>query len=276
MASPSMVPDAPPCGRAPFPRSPAGVATPERDRRAMNIVERGVRRVDTYQQRHRQAAFVFGVVKKFGDDRAGSLAALIAYYGFLALFPLLLLLVTILGFALEHSPDLRHRVVDSALADFPIIGDQIARNVSSLRATGLGLVIGLIGLAWGSLGFTQAGQHAMAEVWNVRGVDRPGFFPRLARGASIIGVLGLGAIVTTIFSGFGVFNSTVPALRGLSMLLSVVLNVAISLAGFRLLTPKVVPTRELVPGAVLAGLAWSVLQLIGGYLASQRLEQARQ
>src|SRR5207245_10877373 len=73
--------------------------------------------------------------------------------------------------------------------------------------------------------------------------------------------------------GFSGCDSTVPALRGLSMLVSVLLNVVISLAGFRLLTPRAVPSRELVPGAVLAGLAWSVLQLLGGYLVSQRLQQ---
>jgi len=239
----------------------------------MNPAERVVRRVDAFQQGHRVPGFAFGVIKKFGDDRAGSLAALVAYYTFLAVFPLLLLLVTILGFFASHNSDFQHRLVDSTLAEFPIIGDQIARNVNSLQATGLGLVVALIGLAWGSLGFTQAGQHAMAEVWNVPGVDRPGFFPRLARGASIIGVLGLGAILTTIFSGFGVFNSTMPALRGLTLLVTVVLNVVISLAGFRLLTPRIIPSRDLVPGAVLTGLAWSVLQLIGGYLVSQRLQQ---
>jgi YihY family inner membrane protein len=239
----------------------------------MNPAERVVRRVDAFQQGHRVAGFAFGVVKKFGDDRAGSLAALLAYYTFIAVFPLLLLLVTILGLFASHNSDFQRRLVDSTLAEFPIIGDQIARNVNSLRATGLGLVISLIGLAWGSLGFTQAGQHAMAEVWNVPGVDRPGFFPRLARGASIIGVLGLGSIVTTIFSGFGFFNSTMPVFRGLTLLVTAVLNVAISLAGFRLLTPRVIPSRDLVPGAVLTGVSWSVLQLIGGYLVSQRLEQ---
>ena len=239
----------------------------------MNPVERVVRQVDAFQQRHRVTGFAFGVVKKFGDDRAGSLAALIAYYAFLAIFPLLLLLVTILGFVAQNNADFQHRLVDSALADFPIIGNQIAKNVKSLPASGFGLAISLIGLAWGSLGFTQAGQHAMAQVWNVPGVDRPGFLPRIGRGASIIGVLGLGAIATTILSGFGFFNSTAPALEGLSMLVTVLLNVAIALAGFRLLTPRSVPSRELLPGAVLAGLAWSVLQLIGGYLVSQRLQQ---
>lgn len=239
----------------------------------MNPVERVVRRVDAFQQRHRVTGFAFGVVKKFGDDRAGSLAALIAYYTFLALFPLLLLLVTILGFVAQNNADFQRRLVDSALSEFPIIGTQIARNVKSLRASGLGLVISLVGLAWGSLGFTQAGQHAMAQVWNVPGVHRPGFLPRLGRGVLIIGVLGVGAIATTILSGFGFFNSTAPPLEGLSMLVTVLLNVAIALAGFRLLTPRSVPSRELWPGAVLAGLAWSALQLIGGYLVSQRLQQ---
>ena len=239
----------------------------------MNPVERVVRRVDAFQQRHRVPGFAFGVVKKFGDDRAGSLAALMAYYGFLALFPLLLLFVTVLGFVAQHNADFQDRLVDSALAEFPIIGDQIARNVDSLRASGLGLAVGLLGLAWGSLGFTQAGQHAMAQVWNVPGVDRPGFFPRLARGASIIGVLGLGVVATTVISGFSVFDSSLPVLRALSLVVTAALNVAISLAAFRLLTPKAIASRHLVPGAVLFGLAWSVLQLFGSYLISQRLQQ---
>ena len=239
----------------------------------MNPAERLVRQVDAFQQRHRLPAFLFGVVKKFGDDRAGSLAALMAFYGFLALFPLLLLTVTILGFVAQHNPDFRHDLVDSALSEFPVIGDQIGRNVSSLRGTGLGLVVSLIGLAWGSLGFTQAGQHAMAQVWNVPGVHRPGFFPRLARGAAIIAVLGLGSVATTTLSGVGVFNSPNLALRGLTLIVTALLNVGISAAAFRLLTPRPILSRDLVPGAVLVGVAWTVLQLIGGYLINQRLQQ---
>lgn len=240
----------------------------------MNPAERLVRRVDAFQQRHRITGFVFGVVKKFGDDRAGSLAALMAYYGFLAIFPLLLLTVTILGFVAQHNPDFQQRLVDSALSEFPVIGDQIGKNVSSLRGTGFGLAVSLIGLAWGSLGFTQAGQHAMAQVWNVPGVNRPGFFPRLARGASIIVVLGLGSAATTTFSGVGVFNSTNLAMRGVTLIVSAILNVGIAAAAFRLLTPRSVRSRDLVPGAVLVGVAWTVLQLIGGYLVSQRLQQS--
>lgn len=239
----------------------------------MNPAERLVRQVDAFQQRHRLPGFAFAVVKKFGDDRAGSLAALLAYYGFLAIFPLLLLLVTVLGFVAQHNSDFQQRLVDSVLSEFPVIGNQIADNVESLHGTGLGLLISLVGLVWGSLGFTQAGQHAMAQVWNVPGVDRPGFFPRLARGLSIIAVLGLGVLAVTVFSSVAVFNSTNVALRGVTLIVSAILNVGISAAAFRLLTPRSVESHHLVPGSVLVGVAWTVLQLIGGYLVSQRLEK---
>ena len=73
----------------------------------MNVAERLVRRVDRAQQGVRPLAFAVGVFKKFGDDRGGSLAALLTFYGFLSLFPLLLLLVTILGLLRERRAFIR-------------------------------------------------------------------------------------------------------------------------------------------------------------------------
>ena len=161
----------------------------------MGKIERLVRRLDARQQQTPALAFPVAVVKKFGDDRAGGLAALLAYYGFLALFPLLLLLVTLLGLALRGNASLQRRVLRSALSDFPIIGDQIRENIHSLRLSGVGLVIGILGLVWGSLGVTQAGQHAMAQIWNVEGKDRPPFFARFGRGLLFIAHLGESQVI---------------------------------------------------------------------------------
>jgi uncharacterized BrkB/YihY/UPF0761 family membrane protein len=189
------------------------------------------------------------------------------------LFPLLLLLVTGLGFVLGHNPDLQRRIVDSALSEFPIIGTELRNSVNALHGSGLALFIGVIGLLWGSLGVSQAAQHAMAEVWNIPGRERPGFFPRLGRSFSIIALLASGLVATTALSGVG--TATGPAMfwRVLTIAASVGINAVVFFVGYRLLTPKVIETRSLVPGALLAAAGWSLIQALGGYLVAHQLRQ---
>ena len=241
----------------------------------MNPVERVVRRVDRFQQTHRPLAIGFGVIKKFGDDRAGSLAALIAYYGFLAVFPLLLLLTTVLGFAMDRNTDLRDAVLRSALRDFPIVGEQLGNVIHPLQGSGLALAVGFVVLIWGSLGITQAGQLAMAEVWNVPGVDRPPFVSRLLRGFGLLGLLGVGLAATTAIGTLSTAGGGTPV-KVAGVALSLALNVGLFVLAFRVLTPRTVPTALLLPGAVLGGIGWSVLQLLGAYLVGTQLRHASQ
>jgi hypothetical protein len=63
-----------------------------------------VHRFDDYQQKSKWLALPMAVVKKFGDDQGGNLAALLAYYAFLSVFPLLLVFTTILAYALHGNP----------------------------------------------------------------------------------------------------------------------------------------------------------------------------
>lgn len=241
----------------------------------MNVLERGVRRVDAFQQSHRPLAFVFGVIKKFGDDRAGALAALITYYGFLAVFPLLLLLTTLLGFVMDHSSHLRDEVLRSALSDFPIIGPQLGEAINPLRGSTLGVGLGIVGLLWGTLGVTQACQLAMAEVWNIPGVDRPPFVNRLLRGLGLLGVFALGLAATTAVAVLSAGESGAPV-RVAGLLGSAILNVGLFALAFRVLTVRDIPTRALVPGAVLGGIGWTFLQAIGSYLVDHQLRHASQ
>ena len=241
----------------------------------MNPIERVVRRVDGFQQTHRPLAISFGVIKKFGDDRAGSLAALIAYYGFLAIFPLLLLLTTVLGFAMERNRALNRSVLRSALRDFPIVGQQLGQAIHPLQGNALALAGGIVGLIWGSLGVTQAGQLAMAEVWNVPGVDRPPFVTRLLRGFCLLGVFGVGLVATTLIASLSAFGGGLPV-KAAGVALSVALNVGLFVLAFRVLTVRDVPTRSLVPGAILGGICWSLLQVLGAYLVGHQLRHASQ
>jgi YihY family inner membrane protein len=242
----------------------------------VNPIERAVRRLDAFQQSHRPLAFAFGVIKKFGDDRGGSLAALLSYYAFGATFPLLLLFVTILGFVLASHPDLQQRLLRSALAEFPIVGDQIRQNLGALRGRGIGLVVGAVGLLWGSLGVTQAGQYAMAEVWNVPGKVRPNFVTRLVRGLAFLGVLALGVVASTFLAVAGTYAGHSGLAQVVELFASVAVNIGLYILGFRVLTPSVVRTGDLIMGAVAAAIGWSALQVVGGYLVGHELRHASQ
>ena len=242
----------------------------------MNPLESAIRRVDHFQQSHRPLAIGFGVLKKFGDDRAGSLAALIAYYGFMATFPLLLMLTTITGFLAGRHAGIEETLLNSALRDFPVIGTQVGDAIHPLEGSTVALVIGLLGLVWGSLGVTQAAQHAMAEVWNIPGVDRPPFVSRLARGLGLFVVIGLGLIVTTLAASLSTFGDAPVVTKVVGLVLSVVVNIALFLVAFRILTVRHITLRCLVPGAVIGGLGWSLLQALGAYLVGHQLRHASQ
>src|ERR1700694_2028812 len=131
--------------------------------------------LDRRQQRTRGVNFIAAVVRKFSDDQAGQLAALIAYYGFFSLFPLLLVFVTVLGFVLQGNPSAQNSVLHSALSQFPIIGDQLQKNVHSLKGSGLDLGIGLVGALLAGLGITSATQNAFNQIWHVPHKQRPNF-----------------------------------------------------------------------------------------------------
>jgi YihY family inner membrane protein len=233
-------------------------------------------RLDGYQQRNRVLAVPFAVIRKFGDDQAGNLAGLLAYYGFFSLFPLLLVLVTVLGFVLAGHPGLQDRILRSALAQFPVIGDQIGRDIGSIRGSGVALAIGILGTLWAGLGITQQAQNAMNIVWGVPRKQWPSFWTRLARGLGILAVLGLGAVAATVLSGLGTVSGVAALGRALPFLGTVALNLFLFLFAFKVLTTPSPSWRVLLPGTVLAGLGWSLLQVVGGYYVTHQLKSASQ
>ncbi|MGH9070318.1 MAG: YihY/virulence factor BrkB family protein [Acidimicrobiales bacterium] len=243
----------------------------------MNAIQRSVKRLDAFQQRTPALAFGWAVIRKFGDDSAGSLAALVAYYGFLSLFPLILVLITVMGLVL--TPSETHKVLNSALGQFPVIGTQLAgpNGVHALKeGSAFGLVIGLVGLIWGSLGITQAAQAAMAQVWNVPLVKRPGYLPRLVRGIGFLFLLLGDVIVTSVLAGFATFGSGGIGTRVGAGLVTIAVDMALFIVAFRLLTPNVIRTRLLLVGATVAGTVWAILQLGGTSLVGHQLKHSNQ
>ena len=240
----------------------------------MAFAQAVLRAADRYQRRHPAIGFVVGVFKKFGDDDAGKHAALIAYYGFFSLFPLLLLLITALGFFLGGHSHFEERVVHSVLGRFPVIGQQL--EVHSLKGSGVALAIGIGGSLWGGMGVVRAAQDGMDHVWGVPRKSRPNFFTSRLRAVILLLVLGTGVILTTVVAGVATGGNHPWPVNVAGVAVTMIVNVALFLAAFRLLTVAHVGWRQLLPGAVLAAAAGAVLQAVGGYYVGHQLQGASQ
>src|SRR3984957_10062625 len=247
--------------------------------RTGRAAERTGRAADAFQQRQPALAFPVAVWKKFNDDRAGNLAALIAYYGFSAIFPLLLVLATVLNIVLENNPSLQNTLTDSALAQYPVIGQQIKTQLGSIPGTGLPLVIGAVFLLFGARGVANAMQNALCEVWGIPRNRRPGFPISQVWSLALLLTVGIGFIVTTFLSGLaggaGHLLTGVGATIG-AVLISLVLNVGVFWLGFRLATACLVRWRDLLVGSLIAAFIWQVLQVAGGYVVSHQLHRANE
>ena len=158
-----------------------------------------IKRFDRFQQRHAALAIPLAVVKKFGDDGAGNLAALVAYYAFFSLFPLLLVFVTVLGYVLEHHPGTLHSIENSVSANFPAVNKVL--DFTGAARTSAPLMIGLIGAFWSGLGVTSAAQNALDTVWAVPQKSRPNFIKSKLRGIGLLVSIGLLFVIATGASG---------------------------------------------------------------------------
>jgi inner membrane protein YhjD len=221
-----------------------------------------VRAFDRQQQRRAWLAIPFAVIKKYSDDKSGNLAALIAYYAFFSLFPLLLVFVTILGFVLHGDAHAQQSVENSVLGQFPIIGSRIKNH--SLHGSTPVLVLGVLASLWAGLGVTNAAHQAFDRVWAVPLKDRPDFFMTRLRGLLLLLVLGSLSVVASLASGLVSGGLGGVALKIVGIAVSLALNLVLFLAAFRFLTSATVATRCLLTGAVVAAVFWEILQIVGG------------
>ena len=224
-------------------------------------------RVDGFQRRHPVAAFPIGVIYKFGEDQGPYLAALITYYGFLSLFPLLLLLTSVLGFVLDGHPDLQERILDSTLSQFPVIGDELA-DPQGLRGSIGAIIVGGLVAVYGALGVAQAVQNTMNVTWSVPRNRRPNPLRARLRSLRLIAMVGIAVVATTILSGAGsngkAFGADVEGWSPIAAIaLALLVNATVFVVTFRIFRPREVRRRDVIPGAIVAAVIWQLLQVFG-------------
>lgn len=226
-----------------------------------------VERFDRYQRRHRRLGLPIAVIYKFIDDQGTYLAAIITYYAIVSLFPLLLLLSTVLNFVLAGRPDLQHAVLNSALGQFPVVGDQLS-DPAAISGNGVALAVGILGTVYGGLGVAQAVQNAMNTVWRIPRYARPNPIKGRVRSLLLLLVFGLAVLGTTVVSALGsnsdAFGASVDVgIKVLLIALSLLVNTAVFILGIKVATARRLPWRCIVRGAVAAAVAWQLLQYFG-------------
>ncbi len=232
-----------------------------------------MRRLDQFQRTHPWVGFPYSVVKRFGDSGAGLLAASLAYYGFFSLFPLLMVFTSLAGIVLRDRPDLQAKLLDSALAQFPVIGTQIRSNVGEIEGSGLTLAIGVVLALWAGLGAVRAAEVAMDAVWDVPRKHRRGTPASIAMAFVMLGVLGIfvlgGAALAALVTGASGLVGSLAALAG-----SAILNVLLFAIAYRILTAANLAWCQVLPGACLAGIGWTILLSAGGWIVAGRVSSS--
>jgi YihY family inner membrane protein len=241
----------------------------------MDVVDKLLRPLDRAQQRRAWASYPYAVVKKYQEDNGANLAALLTYYAFLSVFPLLLVFTSLLGYALGANSGLQQRLLHSALVEFPVIGEQLKTN--GLRGHWYVLLVSVLISLWGARGVAIAIQNALNTVWNVPYALRPNFLVASIRGIPVLLSVGAAVLITGLLSGIGSATSDLGLfVRSVAFIASAAINVVIFAIAFRLATVRDVPFRDFARAAVISAVLWQALLAAGTLLVAHQVRHAQE
>ena len=226
-----------------------------------------VDRLDGFQRRHTVVGFPLGLFYKFFDDQGPYLAAILTYYSFISIFPLLLIASSVLGFVLQGNPQLQADLLNSALSQFPVVGTQLGKP-GSIQGSASAVVIGSLTALYGVLGLGQAAQNALNVAWAVPRNSRlnpivsrlRSFFLLSAAGITVV----LISFLTGVVANLGSFGVNLGSwLTALGTLVSVVVTAVVLALMMRYTTSRRPSFRTSLPGAFVIAVLWHLLQALG-------------
>jgi membrane protein len=237
-----------------------------------------VDRIDAFQRRHKVVGFPIAVIYKFFDDQGNYLAALMTYYAFIALIPMLLLASSILGFILQGQQELQNEIIQGALDHFPWVSGVLVKQ-GGLHGSVWAIVIGAIGLLYGALGVAQATQNAMNVAWSVPRNRRPNPFTGRVRSLGLLVTASIGILVTTWVSTLGTrvdaLDTKIALWARIALICATILvNSVIFTLLFRLATSHEHSLRLAFPGALTTAVLWQGLQYLGSVYVTEVVQKA--
>lgn len=237
---------------------------------SMKLMERA----DAAQKRHKRTSIALATYKKYSDDKAANLATMIAFWAFFGIFPLLLVLVTVLSWVLSGSD--KDSVLTHVAQLFPLLDP---KTVTGLSGSWWAVAVGGVTALWSGLGVVRTVQFAFDSVWEIPYHERIGMVKQVLRSLWILSTIGLGLVLSTLLSGFIASASNGVNLGALGRIagyvLTAALDVGLFVAAFKILTTRDVTVREVMPGAVFAGVVFFILQDLSTFIISSHLKNAQ-
>lgn len=232
-------------------------------------------RFDRWQQHRSWTAVPLAVVKKFSEDQSTNLASMVAFWAFFSIFPLLLVLVTLLAYVIP-SASTKAQVLQNVSSFLPLLDPSTVQTLSGSWWT---LLVGVFTALWSGLAVVKTLQTAFNSVWEIPFVQRPKFVEKLKRSALVLATVGVGLVVSTVISGYVTGTATGINLgwfgRLIGYVIAIALDVGLFVAAFRMLTDREITSRDVLPGALFAGCVFWVLQQLSSFIISRHLQSAQ-
>lgn len=236
----------------------------------MNIIQKSINGIDSFQRQYRFPGFMYAVIKKYGEDKVGYQAALLTYYGFLAVFPLLLVLTTIAGIVATGNPEAKETIIHGMTSYFPVLGSQLTEHVNTFHRSGIALIVGILFVLYGTRGVVDVFRYGVNHIWHEPQEDR-GFFGNIAGSFSIMFIGGLGLLSASVIAGFVTAAGHTSGLRTLSIAINLIILFGLFVFLMNATLPHHVSAKQVRKGAATATLGLVILQALGTYVLAREL-----
>jgi YihY family inner membrane protein len=238
----------------------------------MSFIQKWIDRYDAFQRKHPWLGFPLAEVRKYGDDEACHQAALLAYYGFLALFTLLMVLATLVKLFLRGDGDLQHQILQTATDYIPVIGSQLGQNIHGMDKAGLALAVGILLTLFGARGVADVFRGSINHVWQVPYARRTPFPKSLLKSLGIIIFGGIGLLLAPLLAGYATSFGYFWMFRVLALCLTAVILFGVFIFLARTAMSEVRPVKDIWVGALFAAVGIMLLQSLGTYLIAHQLK----
>lgn len=225
-----------------------------------------------YQLSHRRLGFIVAIIKKYSQDQVGNQTALVTYYGFLALFPLLVAALSITEISILRNANLKITIIKSLNIYFPLVGHWLQSHIHAEKKAGATLAISLLLIVYGARGVASALQQAMNHIWQVPKSERPSGLKSIIRSFEIIILGGLGFIATGFMSAYVTGSAKNIFIKIITTIVSLMITFIFLLLLYKLSLSKIIAYKELIIGSIMATIGLQIIQFAGGFLITHELK----